>query len=277
MTDIQAQAQARAQQVQAQAQQVQAQAQAQQAQAQQAQAQQAQAQQAQKDQVSIPISTGGSSGSSDSSNDVKSEIGKLEAEKGQYERLIKAEIDKFENDLIDTCLKFNIDLMDQGYKNKIENRKGSSGEDKFCMLAYDNERRLRYGEEIEALQLIKAIKEQIMGTQEGKALFEDHDNITFQQILEFAIICHEYRVTVDNYVRISRIINEFTQGKKLDNYIPEFSGINITNSRGDAKYMDNILSAAIGKVRDKIGEDRPEYTKMFIEQGLDIEKYFPAP
>lgn len=253
-------------------------AQAQQAQAQQAQAQQVQAQQAQKAQVSIPISTGGSSGSSDSSNDVKSEIGKLEAEKGQYERLIKAEIAKFENDLIDTCLKFNIDLMDQGYKNKIENRKGSSSEDKFCILAYGNGRRLRYGEEIAALQLINDIKGRIIGTEEGKLLFEDHDNGTlYQQILEFAIICHEYRVTVDNYVRISRIINEFTQGKKLDNYIPEFSGINITNSRGDAKYMDNILSAAIGKVRDKIGEDRPEYTKMFIEQGLDIEKYFPAP
>lgn len=259
MTDIQAQ-QAQARQAQAQ------QAQAQQAQAQQAQVQRDQAQA----QVSVPVSTR-SSDSSDgvSSDGVNSEIGKLRAEKDQYERIIKTEISKFESDLIGVCSNYGIKLPSElkDYNAKIYERK--NGE--FC-IPDANGKHLSGDAKIKALRYIEGIKNGIMRTGEGKRLFETHENKNiYREILDFAIICISYQVTVDNYVRLLRIIDDFSHGKKLLDYIANFNGIEIGGQR-----MDDILDLVQGKVTEKINRDRDNYTPMFKEEGLDINTYFPV-
>ena len=246
---------------------------ARQAQAQQAQAQQAQAQQAQ---ASVPVSTG-SSGSSDSSDGVNSEIGKLRAEKGQYEKLLKDEISKFKNDLIGVCSDYNIDLPPQltDYKSKIDQRKRSSvriAGDKFCILN-SNGQPLSYEEEIGALQHIKGIKDNIKSIPEGNLLFETHkDKNLYEQILDFAIICHLYRVTVDNFIRLLRIINDIAPGKKLSDYISKFIRISILG-----RSMADILVQAKGQVENLIPGDRDKYKAMFRDEDLDINEYFSGP
>ena len=236
----------------------------QQTQAQQAQAQQAQAQQVQA-QVSVPVSTGESS---DSSDGVNSEIGKLRAEKDQYERIIKTEISKFESDLIGVCSNYGIVLPSEleDYNSKIDERKI----DGFCIADGKGKHLSRY-ENNKALQYIKTIKTEIMGTEGGKLLFETHKNKNlYGEILDFAIICLYHRVTVDNYVRLLRIIKEYPE-KKLSDYISKFTGINI---RGQS--MINILNLAEGLVKTKIEGDRVKYTKMFEEEDLNIDYYFPV-
>ena len=246
--------------------------------AQQAQAQQAQAQrdQAQRDQAqaSVPVSTG-SSGSSDSSDGVNSEIGKLRAEKDQYEKLLKDEISKFKNDLIGVCSDYNIDLPPEltDYKSKIDQRKRSSGKiiDKFCIPDADG-KHLSGDAKIKALQYIDNIKKEIMGTDRGKQLFKEHVNRElYEEILDFAIICLYYQVTVDNYVRLLRIIDDFSRGNNLLDYIVDFDGINIRTYR-----MIDILVNIREKVKAEIDRDRGTYTDMFKEEGLDINTYFPV-
>ena len=237
------------------------------AQAQQAQAQQAQAQQAQA-QASVPVSTG-SSDSSDgvSSDGVKSEIGKLRAEKDQYERIIKTEISKFESDLIGVCSNYGIELPSNltDYKSKIDERK----KDEFC-IPDDNEKQLSGQAKNKALRDIEDIKKEIMRTDQGKRLFKEHVNRElYEEILDFAIICLYYQVTVDNYVRLLRIINKFSQGEKLEGYIKEFTEINI-----GGETMKNILDRVVGLVKAKIIGDRDTYTDMFKEEDLDINTYF---
>lgn len=260
MTDV------RAQQAQAQ------QAQAKQAQAQQVQAQQAQAQQAQA-QASVPVSTG-SSDSSDgvSSDGVKSEIGKLRAEKDQYERIIKTEISKFESDLIGVCSDYGIVLPGKlkDYKSKIDERKI----DEFCIPDAHGSH-LSGEAKNKALRYIENIKDNIMKTEGGKRLFKEHENKNiYGEILDFAIICLYYQVTVDNYVRLLRIIDDFSHGSKLLDYIgPGSAEINIGEQS-----MNDILVLVVGKVETKINTGgRDKYKEMFLNEDLDINTYFPDP
>lgn len=231
-------------------------------QAQQAQAQQAQAQQAQAP-ASIPVSTGGSS---DSSDGVNSEIGKLRAEKDQYERIIKTEISKFESDLIGVCSNYGIVLPSElnDYKSKIDERKI----DKFCIP--DNMgKHLSGGAKIEALQQIENIKDNIMKTEEGSKLFKQHANKNlYGEMLDFAIICRYYRVIVDNYVRLLRIIKEFSSLSESE-LNPDFTGIDIG---GQSMYY--ILRRALVKLKIEIKGNRGKYQGMFEEEGLNIDEIF---
>ena len=218
--------------------------------------------------MSVPVSTG-SSDSSDgvSSDGVKSEIGKLRAEKDQYERLIKAEISKFESDLIGVCSDYGIVLPGKlkDYKSKIDERKI----DEFCIPDAHGSHLSGDAKNV-ALQYIEDIKNEIMETDEWKLLPEDQYNRTlYQQILEFAIICLYYQVTVDNYVRISRIINDFSPRSKLSDYIGHLN-INI-----EGRSMNDILDQVERKVEEVINQYRDYYTEMFKEEDLDINTYFP--
>jgi len=259
MTDVQAQ-----------------QAQAQQAQAQQAQAQRAQAQQAQAQaQASIPVSTGGSS---DSSDGVNSEIGKLRAEKDQYERIIKTEISKFESDLIGVCSNYGIVLPSElnDYKSKIDERKI----DKFCIP--DNMgKHLSGGAKIEALQQIENIKDNIMKTEEGSKLFKQHATKNlYGEMLDFAIICRYYRVIVENFVRLLRIIKEFSSLSELNQrIIDEFSSWSELNQKFTGidiggQSMDYILDRAVEKLGREIRDRRGNYKGMFVSEGLNIDGIF---
>lgn len=273
MTDVRAQQAHQAQQAQAQAQQAQAQ------QAQRAQAQQAQA----KSQTSrSSISTG----DSDSSDGIKAEIGKLKAEEQQYKKLLDTEISKFESDLRNVVSDYSIALSpDLNEYTQLTRGEGSSGpiEDKFCICGLAGNS-LTTDEENSARLEIERIKGEIKKTPLGVSLFETHKyRILYEQILDFAIICHNYFVTVYNYIRLLGIINKITkEDKKISDYSIIFRGILIGSDS-----MANILVDAENKVNeqfrlvqgparnlsDEMKGKKREYAKKFTEAGLDMDTY----